>query len=140
MMSTLSNITEAPQGAPRQDTAMAKATSTPKSPSGRALPPLHPGAVIGGILDDIGVSVRTAAAALGVSHNALANLVRGTSGVSPDMAVRLGAYMRNGADGDEFWLRMQMSFDLWHARKRLGSEARKIKPAPRDIVDAAPTA
>jgi plasmid maintenance system antidote protein VapI len=32
--------------------------------------------VISGILEDIDVSVRAAAAAMGVSHNALANLVR----------------------------------------------------------------
>ena len=41
-----------------------------------------PGAVIGDILEDIGVSLRAAAAAMGVSHNALANVVRGDAGVS----------------------------------------------------------
>ena len=92
--------------------------------------PLHPGEVIGGILEDIEVSVRAAAAAMGVSHNALANVVRGTASITPDMAVRLGAYMANGPTGDELWLRMQMDYDLWHARKRLKGAAAKIDPAP----------
>ncbi|HYM31821.1 MAG TPA: HigA family addiction module antitoxin [Candidatus Cybelea sp.] len=98
--------------------------------------PLHPGAIVGGILEDIGVSVRSAATAMGVSHNALANLVRGDAAITPDMAVRLGAFMSNGPEGDEFWLRLQMSYDLWHARKRLKAEAAKIKPAPRNPKDA----
>jgi addiction module HigA family antidote len=97
----------------------------------RKVPPSHPGQVIGGILEDIGVSVRSAAAAMGVSHNALANLVKGAAAVTPEMAVRLKAYMGNGDEGDALWLRMQLEHDLWHARQKLKAEVRKIQPAPR---------
>lgn len=33
---------------------------------------------------------------------------------------------------EELWLRLQMDYDLWHARQRLKAEAAKIKPAPRE--------
>lgn len=94
--------------------------------------PSHPGGIIGGILEDIDVSVPAAAAAMGVSRKALANLVRGSARVTPDMAVRLRAYMGNGPTGDALWLRLQMDYDLWHARRRLKAAAAKIKPAPRE--------
>ena len=119
MMSTLNNIIEAQAS----EGAMTEIKRTGAPP--------HPGQHIREILDDVGASVRAAAAAMGVSHNALANVVRGDAGITPDMAVRLGIYMGNGPTGDEFWLRLQMEHDLWHARKRLKAAAAKIKPAPR---------
>lgn len=122
-MSTLNNITDV------MDAPMT-ARSQPAPERKRA--PSHPGEIVGGILDDIGVSVRAAASAIGVSHNALANLVRGAAAVTPEMAIRLGAYMGRGGDDDDFWLRLQMDYDLWHARKKLKGEAARIKPAPRE--------
>lgn len=97
------------------------------------VPPTHPGEIIGGILEDVGVSVRAAATAMGVSHNALANLVRGDTGVTPDMAVWLGAYMQNGdlPDAARFWLNLQTSHDLWHAVARLKNDVKVITPCPR---------
>lgn len=131
MMSTSNSITEAPAGA-SQGRAMDETPQTEFPAGERKIAPSHPGQVIGGILEDIGVSVRSAASAMGVSHNALANLVRGDAAVTPEMAVRLKAYMGNGPDGDEFWLGVQMGYDLWHARRKLKADVSKITPAPRE--------
>jgi len=93
----------------------------------RQVAPLHPGAVLGDIITDIGLSIRSVAGDLGVSHNALANLVAGRSDVTADMAVRIGRWTGAGA---RLWLDMQTSYDLWHAERRLAGV--KITPAPRE--------
>jgi addiction module HigA family antidote len=92
--------------------------------------PKHPGELIGSILEDIGVSVRTAAAAMHISPTTLSNLITGKVAISPEMAVRLGAYMANGPDADLFWMRLQAEYDLAIARDKVN--VKQIKPAPRD--------
>lgn len=57
----------------------------------------------------MGIPVAEAAQALGVTRQALYNVVRGKAGISPEMAVRLSKGLGSTADG---WLRMQMTFDL----------------------------
>lgn len=117
--------------APAPEHTMAKNTkSYPAGPLKRA--PLHPGKVIAGILEDIGMPAREAARSLGVHHQTLINVLNGTSVISPEMAVRLQAFMGNGEQGAEFWLRMQASHDLWHARQKLKAEVKKITPATRE--------
>jgi antitoxin HigA-1 len=88
--------------------------------------------IIADIIADVGVSAREAARSLGVNHQAFANVLNGKSAISPEMAVRLQAFMGNGEQGAEFWLRLQADYDLWHARKRLAGEIAKVKPAPRE--------
>jgi len=53
----------------------------------------------------------------------LHRVLSGTSGISPEMAVRLGKFCGNGPD---LWLRMQQGYDLWHAEERLRGELKKI--------------
>jgi antitoxin HigA-1 len=103
-------------------------SETKDMPAGeRKVAPMHPGMVLGGILEEEYISLRTAANALGVSHNSLANVIAGRSAVTPEMALRLGVYCSNGP---ELWLNMQQAYDLWHAERALKAELRKIKPAP----------
>ena len=71
--------------------------------------PPHPGLLVKNELDEIGVPVAEAARALGVTRQALYNVVSGKAGISPEMAVRLSKGIGSTADG---WLRMQMIFDL----------------------------
>jgi addiction module HigA family antidote len=86
---------------------MARAASGRSRPSSRdkeyparqrKVAPLHPGQVIGGILEDQRISVRAAAKAIGMSHNALANVIAGRSAVTAEMALRLGKYFGNGPE------------------------------------------
>jgi len=71
--------------------------------------PPHPGLLVKHELDDMGIPVTEAAVALGVTRQALHNVVSGKAGISPEMAVRLAKGIGSTADG---WLRMQMNFDL----------------------------
>jgi addiction module HigA family antidote len=103
-------------------------SATKEMPAGeRKVAPMHPGVVLGGLLEEEYISLRAAATALGVSHNSLANVIAGRSAVTPEMALRLGVYCGNGP---ELWLNMQQAYDLWHAARALKAELRRIKPAP----------
>ena len=78
--------------------------------------PPHPGEIIReDCLQPLGLSVTDAAKGLGVTRKALSDLLNGHSGVSPEMAIRLE---KAGWTKADHWLRMQMQYDLWHARQR----------------------
>jgi addiction module HigA family antidote len=77
--------------------------------------PVHPGSVVRhDCLEPLGLSVTAGAKALGVSRQALNNLVNGSSGVSPEMAIRLSKAF---GSTPETWLRMQLAYDLAAALK-----------------------
>jgi addiction module HigA family antidote len=83
--------------------------------------PPHPGESIrADCLEPLGLTVTAAAKALGVSRQALNNLIHGQAAVSPEMAIRLDKAFGGGADT---WLRLQAAYDLAQAKK----EAGKIK-------------
>lgn len=92
--------------------------------SGPAFCPAHPGADLREIiLPALGLTVKDAAAALGVSRQTLHNILAERSAVTPDMALRLGKLC---GDGPGIWLRMQMQHDLWLAERRLADEIKRI--------------
>lgn len=81
--------------------------------------PPHPGlSVRYDCLEPLGLTVTEGAAILGVSRQALNNLVNGRSALSPDMAIRLDKAFGGGA---ETWIRMQAGYDLAQAMKRAGA-------------------
>jgi antitoxin HigA-1 len=72
--------------------------------------PPHPGeSVRADCLEPLGLTVTAAAKALGVSRQALSNLIHGQAAISPEMAVRLDKAFGGGA---ETWLRLQAAYDL----------------------------
>jgi antitoxin HigA-1 len=77
--------------------------------------PVHPGQIIRqDCLEPLALSVTAAARVLGVSRQALNNVINGKSGISPEMAIRLSKAFGSTA---ETWLRIQVAFDLARARK-----------------------
>ena len=81
--------------------------------------PCHPGEIVKyECLEPLGLSVTRAAKGLGVTRQALSDLVNEKSGVSVDMAIRLSKAF---GSTPETWLGMQMAYDLWHARSRAES-------------------
>jgi addiction module HigA family antidote len=77
--------------------------------------PPHPGeSVRYDCLEPLGLSVTDGAKALGVTRQALNNLVNGKSGISPEMAIRLEKAFGGGA---QIWLGLQMDYDLAQAMK-----------------------
>jgi len=80
--------------------------------------PCHPGELVKeDCLEPLGLTVKEGAEVLGVSRQALSNLVNKKAGVSPEMAIRLEKAFGGTA---ETWLHMQMKYDIWQARKQSG--------------------
>lgn len=78
--------------------------------------PPHPGLhVRHDCLTPLELTVTGGAELLGVSRQALNNLVNGRSGISPEMAIRLSKVF---GGGPEVWLGMQMQYDLAQVRKK----------------------
>jgi len=83
----------------------------------RTRKPTHPGAILReDVLPDLGMSVSAFARNLGVSRQTLHAVLAERSGVSPEMALRLGALLGNGA---QLWVDMQSKYDLWQAEDKL---------------------
>ena len=79
--------------------------------------PPHPGGIVRRqCLDPLDLSVTEAAKGLGVTRQALSDLVNGKAGISIDMAIRLSKAF---GSSPETWLGMQMAYDLWQAREHV---------------------
>ena len=77
--------------------------------------PPHPGRIVRQeCLEPLGLTVTDAAKVLGVSRNALSELVNKRSGISPEMAIRLDKAFGGGADS---WHLMQANYDMAQAKK-----------------------
>ncbi len=82
--------------------------------------PPHPGEFIREIyLEPFGLSSRFLATKLDVSPSTLSRVLQGTSGISPEMALRLSKALGRSP---ESWLAMQDNYDLWQARQRTNLE------------------
>ena len=95
--------------------------------------PTHPGAILReDVLPSLpGMSVSAFARKLGVSRQTLHAVLAERSGVSAEMALRLGTLLGNGA---QFWLDIQTQFDLWQAKTKLRAELGQIKQLERLAV------
>jgi addiction module HigA family antidote len=77
---------------------------------------LHPGTLVREqCLAPHGLGVVDGARLLGVSRQALSNVVTGKAGISPEMAIRLAKAF---GGSDEHWLQLQLAYDLAQVRKR----------------------
>ena len=80
--------------------------------------PPHPGGILKRqCLEPLGLTVTRAAKGLGVTRQALSELVNERAGISVEMAIRLSKAF---GSTPETWLGMQMANDLWKARNRAG--------------------
>ncbi len=80
--------------------------------------PPHPGlSVRHDCIESLGLTITGAARALGVTRQALNNLVNCKAAISPEMAIRLDKAFGGGADT---WLRLQAAYDLAQAEKHAG--------------------
>jgi antitoxin HigA-1 len=77
--------------------------------------PAHPGLIVRhDSLEPLKLFVTAAAKILGVTRQALNNVVNGKSGISPEMAIRLSKAF---GSPPETWLQMQLAYDLAAARR-----------------------
>jgi antitoxin HigA-1 len=77
--------------------------------------PVHPGRIVReDCIEPLGLTITKAAKVLGITRQALNNVVNCRSAISPEMAIRLSKAFGSSA---ETWLRMQLAYDLAQARK-----------------------
>lgn len=77
--------------------------------------PPHPGEFIKATyLEPFGYSCRFLAKQLDVASSTLNRILKGQSGITPEMALRLSKSLGRSP---ETWLTMQGTYDLWHAKK-----------------------
>lgn len=77
--------------------------------------PPHPGEFITEVyLEPFGISGRELAVKLDVAPSTLSRILKGTSRVTPEMALRLAKAIGRSP---ESWLAMQDAHDLWVARQ-----------------------
>ncbi|MFI5023614.1 MAG: HigA family addiction module antitoxin [Alphaproteobacteria bacterium] len=94
--------------------------------------PPHPGLSVRlNCLEPLGLSVTGAAKVLGVTRQAVNNIVNGKSGISPEMAIRLSKAF---GSSPETWLGMQLDYDLAQAKLHEGdirvARVRRARSAP----------
>jgi antitoxin HigA-1 len=93
-------------------------------PAKKNLHPVHPGELVAEELDELDLSVAIAAKGIGVTRQALYNLIAGRSGMTPEMAYRLEKAL--GGSTAETWLARQLNYDL----ARVLARAKEIKVFP----------
>lgn len=77
--------------------------------------PTHPGEMLyAEFLEPIGLTQRALAETLHVPYQRINEIVNGKRGITPSTALRLEKYFGMSAD---FWLNMQLRWDLYHAKK-----------------------
>ncbi|QDW38058.1 HigA family addiction module antidote protein [Bradyrhizobium sp. KBS0727] len=90
----------------------------------RGLPPMHPGELLREeILPALERPKTEIAKLLGVSRQALYDVLTEKQPVTPVMALRLGKLCGNGPD---LWLNLQKRYDLYQAEQELGDKIKNI--------------
>ena len=73
--------------------------------------PTHPGALLREVvLPELGITQAEFADHLEVSRRTVSEILHERRPITPDMAIRLGKLLGNGAG---LWLRMQQALDVW---------------------------
>ena len=91
--------------------------------------PVHPGRIVRNeCLEPLNLSVTEAAKVLGVTRQALNNVVNEKAGISAEMAIRLSKAFGSTPDT---WVRMHAAFDLAIALKDAGKiRVERYSPMP----------
>lgn len=71
--------------------------------------PIHPGEILAGELEELGITAAELGRILRVPASRITQILNGQRGVSADTALRLGHWFGTGA---EFWMNLQKSYEL----------------------------
>jgi antitoxin HigA-1 len=94
--------------------------------------PPHPGLTLrDDVLPALGLTVTEAAEQLGVARVTLSRVLNGHAAISPEMAMRLQAWLGKARGGDaRMWMAQQTAYDMWQAGLKLKKTPLRVKPAP----------
>jgi addiction module HigA family antidote len=95
--------------------------------------PPHPGLTLrDDVLPALGLSVTEAAKQLDVSRVALSRVLNGRAAISPEMALRLEAWLEPGRGGDaRVWLAEQSAYSIWQAAQHFKVSPMHVQPVQK---------
>lgn len=98
----------------------------------RMFNPPHPGLTLrNDVLPALQLSVTQAAQQLGVSRVALSRVLNGRAAISPEMALRIEAWLGIDRGGEaRLWLAEQNAYDMWQAEQRFKAAPMQVQRAP----------
>jgi len=79
--------------------------------------PIHPGEILRGEMEELGLSARQLALALKVPTNRITGILNEQRAVTADTALRLARYF---GTAPEFWLNLQTAYELRRTRQEVG--------------------
>lgn len=84
---------------------------------------VHPGLILKGELDELGITPTEFARQINVPANRVSQIISGKRSITGDTALRFGHWF--GVD-PEFWINLQAQFELATADKETGEAIRKL--------------
>ena len=94
--------------------------------------PTHPGEMLlHEFLLPMELTQQALAGAIQVPYQRVNEIVRGRRGVTPSTALRLSRFFGTSPD---FWMSLQLRWDLYHAQRAEADQIREIRPY--ELVDA----
>ena len=88
--------------------------------------PIHPGEILmEDFIKGLGITQSRLAVAIGVPPRRINEIVHGKRGITAGTAVRLARYFGTSA---EFWMNLQMHYELRLERRALRDQLERIKP------------
>jgi len=87
---------------------------------------IHPGETLKGKLEQLEMSALALAQILGVPPNRISEIVKGNRGITADTALRLSRFF---GTTPEFWMQLQVNYELQLAKEAKTEEIERIKPA-----------
>ena len=96
------------------------------------LAPMHPGeflrlTTLPALLADQGIPKGAFAERLGVTSGVFDKLVKGETGMTPSMALRLARVLNTTP---LFWMNLQANYDLARAETAMGEQLKALRPLP----------
>ena len=94
--------------------------------------PPHPGLTLrDDVLPALGLSVTQAAEQLDVARVTLSRVINGRAAISPEMALRIEAWLGVERGGEaRIWLAEQSAYDVWQAEQKFKDAPMHVQPAP----------
>ena len=94
--------------------------------------PIPPGEILNEeFLKPLGLTANALAKAIGVPPNRITAILKDERGITGDTAIRLGTFFKTSA---EFWMNLQMTYDLRNAEKALPARVRKSIEDNRSVL------
>jgi antitoxin HigA-1 len=89
--------------------------------------PLHPGEILAGEPEELGVSPTELARQIRVPANRISQIINGKRAITGETALRLGHWF---GTSPQFWMNLQALYDVRMAEQQAGTEIKRLPTKP----------